>query len=324
MAEYPTGGDGHAPARHSEAESTDRSSTGSTDAGVTRRQTLRAGGVLGAGGLLGVLGVGTDRAAAACDRPDDVIHLDYDDYDSWDDIYRLSNGDSETLDLVTDPVYSENTALQLQVREGNHWGASMHYDFEDGLFELTGRVRFGLDTGWGMAGRYPANCRLWNCAMALGEGSAGGGMPTGSNGWSNRMYLTNRDSDPEGPFYLLSHTYHLDQNQDHDFIMDGEEYAYGQPEIVPGNWYEFKYYVCVNTITNGVANPDGIVRYWLDDELVYERTNFRFTEDHDDNIIDSNGPAGHYGGRYEAPQNLYAYYDDHSMALNGRLEFGPC
>ncbi|ELZ06396.1 hypothetical protein C482_01210 [Natrialba chahannaoensis JCM 10990] len=300
---------------------------------LSRRQTIRASGVLGALGLGGVVGgleFGTGVGAAQtpdttqCGRPDDVVHLQYDDYDRWDDIYRLSNGDPASLALVADPTASGERALQLRVQEGDHWGASTHYDFEDGLFELTGRVQFGLDTGWEMTGRYPANCRLWNCAMALGEGSAGGGMPDGTNGWSNRLYITNQGSDPDGPFYLLSHTYHLDQNQDHDFVMDGEPYALGQPEIVPGNWYEFEYYVCVNTVTDGEANPDGIVRYWLDDDLVYEREDLRFTTDHADNIIDSNGPAGHYGGQYTAPQNLYAYYDDHSMALNGTFEFGSC
>ncbi|ELY90206.1 hypothetical protein C483_11878 [Natrialba hulunbeirensis JCM 10989] len=300
---------------------------------LSRRQTIRASGVLGAlglGGLVGGLefgtGVGTAQTpdTTQCGRPDEVVHLDYDDYEGWDDVYRLSNGDPAALDLVADPTASGNRALQVRMQEGAHWGASTHYDFADGLFELTGRVRFALDTGWEMTGRYPANCRLWNCAMALGEGSAGGGMPDGTNGWSNRLYITNRGSDPDGPFSLLSHTYHMDQNQDHDFVMEGEPYALGQPEIVPGNWYEFEYYACVNTVTDGAANPDGIVRYWLDDDLVYEREDLRFTTDHANNIIDSNGPAGHYGGQYTAPKNLYAYYDDHSMALNGTFEFGPC
>lgn len=301
-------------------------SSGTTDgAGVTRRRTLQLGSLAGAGSLLGVAGL-ADSAAANCDRPDSIVHLDYDDYDSWDEVYRMSNGDRDNLDLVASPTYSGDTALQLRVREDDHWGASTHYDFDDGLFELTGRVQFALNTNWSMEGRDTANCRLWNCAISRGPGAAATNETTGTNGWSNRMYVTTRDADPDGPFHLLSNTYHMDHPGwgDQDYLVDGEEYALGSPEIEPGYWYEFEYYVCVNTITDGEANHDGIVRYWLDDDLVYERENFRFTEDHADNIIETNGPVGHYGGRYTAPQNLYAYYDEHSMALNGTFEFDSC
>ncbi|WP_436346695.1 hypothetical protein [Natronorubrum sp. FCH18a] len=303
-------------------------SPATSNAGMTRRRTLQMGGLLGAGSLVGVTGLGTETAAA-CDRPDSIVHLDYDEYDSWDDVYRMSNGDRDNLTLVSSPTQSGETALQLRVRENDHWGLSTHYDFEDGLFELNGRVNFALNTDWSMGERNaPSNCRLWNVAIGRGEGSAGGGSPDGTNGWSNRMYVTDRDADPDGPFHLLSNTYHMGNGHhgvgDHDYLVDGEEYAVGSPEIEPGVWYEFEYYVCVNTVTDGEANHDGIVRYWLDDELVFERENLQFTEDHADNIIDTTGPVGHYGGRYTAPQNLYAYYDGHSMALNGTFEFDSC
>ena len=310
------------------ATGTERATAGTSDSGMSRRRALRLGVVVGAGGVLGLAGLGAGGATAHCDRPDSVVHLDYDEYDSWNDVYRLSNGRPENLTFVSSPVNSGATALQLEISEGDHWGASTHYDFSDGLFELTGRVDFALDTGWEMPGRDPSNCRLWNCAMSFGDGSAGGRYPDGTNGWSNRLYVTTRDADSDGPFHLLSDTYHMgggsDGPDDHDYLVDGEPYAVAAPEIEPGRWYEFEYYVCVNTITDGEANNDGIVRYWLDGELIFEREDFRFTEDYGDNIIDSTGPAGHYGGRYEAPQNCYAYYDDHSMALNGTFEFDRC
>jgi len=294
--------------------------------GVTRRQALRMGCLLSAGGVLGATGIGAGRAASPASSdsgPEDVIHLEYDEYESWSDLYWLSNGDRDNLSFVSSPTYTGETALQLRVRDGDHWGASTHYDFEDDLLELNGRVHFALNSNWTMEDGGISNCRLWNCAMALGEGSAGGGVPDGTNGWSNRLYVTTRGTSPDGPFHLLSYTYHMDQNLDHDFILDGEEYAVQHPEIVPGKWYEFEYYVRVNTIDNGTANPDGVIQYWLDRDLIYDRRNFRFTEDHADNGIETNGPAGHYGGQYVAPQNLYAYYDDHSMALNGTFADAP-
>ncbi len=297
-----------------------------TTMSVTRRHALRMGCLLGSGGVLGTAGLGTGRATAIASsdsEPDEVIHLDYDEYESWGDLYWLSNGDRDNLTFVSSPTYTGETTLQLRIQDGHHWGASTHYDFDDELLELNGRVHFALNTNWTMEGREQSNCRLWNCAMALGEGSAGGGVPDGTNGWSNRLYVTTRGTDPDGPFHLLSYTYHMDQNQDHDFILDGEEYAVQQPEIVPGKWYEFEYYVRMNTIDNGTANPDGVIQYWLDGDLIYDRRNVRFTEDYENNGIESNGPAGYYGGQYVAPQNLYAYYDDHSMALNGTFANAP-
>ncbi|WP_345782525.1 hypothetical protein [Halostagnicola sp. A-GB9-2] len=304
----------------------ERASTRRTDeSGVTRRRTLQLGGLVGVGSIFGAVGFGADGVAAAeGSRPDDIIHLDYDDYDSWSDIYRLSNGDSADLNFVSSPTYTGENAIQLQVNENDHWGANAHYDFEDGLFELNNRMRFALNTNWSMEGRSLSNCRIWNCALSIGEASAGGTVPDGTNGWSNRMYVSSRGTDPDGPFHLLSDTYHIDAAQDHNYIMDDDEYALAQPEIEPGVWYDFESYVCVNTISNGEPNDDGIVRYWLDDELIFERENFSFTSDLGDNIIDTTGPVGHYGGRYEAPKDLFTYYDTHSMALNGVFEFDSC
>lgn len=294
---------------------------------ISRRRTLRAG-ALGAGGLFGLAGVGVDRAAAACSEPEEVLHLDYDAVDDWTDLYRVSNGDPENLTLVASPTASGDRALQLRIREGDNWGVSTHYDFESGLLELNGRVDFALDTGWSMSGRRLANCRLWNCAIASGTGSAGGGTPDGTNGWSNRMYITTRGTDPEGPYHLLSNTYHMGEGQgaygDQDYIVDGEPTALATPGIVPGRWYEFEYYVRVNTVSGGTPNADGVVRYWLDGDPIYERENFQFTTDREDNAIETTGPVGHYGGRYTPPKNLYAYYDNHSIALEGAFDPDAC
>ncbi|RQG95544.1 hypothetical protein EA473_07975 [Natrarchaeobius chitinivorans] len=294
--------------------------------------------------MFGSAGVGVgsaNEAGGGCNRPDDEIHLDYDAYDDWDDVYWRSNGDPENISLVSSPTYSGDSALQIRMREDQSWGVSTHYDLGEDVIELNGRVQFALDTGWEMPGRDPSNCRLWNCAMALGEGSAGGGVPDGTNGWSNRLYVTTRGGEPDGtngwsnrlyvttrggepdgPFALLSHTYHMDQYQDHDYLLDGQEYTVQEAEIVPGRWYEFEYYVCVNTVTSGRANDDGILQYWLDGDRIYDRRDLRFTADLEDNVIDTTGPAGYYGGRYVSPRNLYAYYDRHSMAVNGTFGDG--
>lgn len=309
---------------HAERTRTDeRASDGpelTTDGGLSRRRALRVGGFAGVAGLVGTTGLGVGSAddhRGCCNRPDEEVHVDFDELEDWQDAYWYSNGDPDNASLVSSPTATGDTALQIGIEEGDHWGVSTHYQFEDRLLELTGRVRFALDTGWEMPGRDPSNCRLWNCAMALGEGSAGGDVPDGTNGWSNRLYVSTEGADPDGPYTLLSLTYHMGQAQDHDYLLDGEEYTVQEAEIVPGRWYEFEYYVCANTVSGGAANDDGVVQYWLDGDRIYDRRNFRFTVDLEDNIIDTNGPVGHYGGRYVAPQNLYAYYDSHSMALEG-------
>lgn len=288
---------------------------------LSRRKTLQVGSLVGVSSLLGVAGgaVGTASAAAADgSAPRKEVSLNYDGYDSWDQIYRQSSGSSENLSLVSSPTYSGNSSLQLAVREGGQWGISTQYEFDESVLELNTRVRFALNSNWDMSGRNPANCRLWNCAMALdSDGNSGGGEPDGTNGWSNRMYVSSKGTDADGPYNLLSYTYHMDKSQDHDYIIDGNDYVVKEVDIHPGRWYEFEYYVRVNTVSNGEANDDGVVQYWLDGDLIYDRRDLRFTVDLADNIIDSNGPVGHYGGTYPAPQNLYIYYDEHEMAVDG-------
>ncbi|SEW30148.1 hypothetical protein [Natrinema salifodinae] len=303
----------------SDAESEGNAAERGSSAGISRRKALQVGGFVGVGSLLGIPGATNDVAASADgSEPKEEIYLNYDGYDSWDEIYRMSNGSGDNLSLVSSPTYSGDSSLQLAVQEDEHWGISTHYEFDDGLLELNTRVTFALNSNWDMSGRSVANCRLWNCAMALDpDGNSGGGEPDGTNGWSNRMYVSSKGTTSDGPYNLLSYTYHMDKSQDHDYIIDGNDYVVKEVDIHPGRWYEFEYYVRVNTVSNGEANNDGVVKYWLDDDLIYDRQDLRFTVDLDENIIDSNGPVGHYGGGYTAPQNLYAYYDEHAMALDG-------
>ena len=304
-----------------------------TERRVSRRRTLRLGGFAGVAGLVGAAGLDTGRMneprgddegggdeGGGDEKTADVVHLEYDEYDDWRDAYWSSNGHPDNASLVSSPTDTGDTALQLQITEGGNWGVSLQYSFDDGLLELNGRVQFALDADWEMPGRDPSNCRLWNCAMALGEGSAGGGIPTGTNGWSNRLYVSTKDTDADGPFHLLSFTYHMDATQDHDYLVDGEPYTIEEAKIVPGEWYEFEYYVRANTVSDGTANDDGVVQYWLDGDRIYDRQNLRFTTDLEKNVINTAGPVGHYGGRYVAPQDLYAYFDGHSMVPDGTFE----
>lgn len=80
----------------------------------------------------------------------------------------------------------------------------------------------------------------------------------------------------------------------------------------------------MNTVSGGTPNADGVVRYWLDGDPIYERENFQFTTDRENNAIETTGPVGYYGGRYTAPKNLYAYYDNHSIALEGAFDPDAC
>ncbi|WP_255171164.1 hypothetical protein [Natrononativus amylolyticus] len=278
--------------------------------GLSRRAVLQTGGALGGGGLLGITGIGVDTATAASNE----IHLDYDNYDSWDEVYNRSTGESSNISLVSSPTYSGNTSVQIGVPEDETWGISTGYDFDDDLTELNGRIRFALNSNWEMSGT--DTCRLWNCAIAQGTYSSGcDGAPDGWDGWSNRMYVTSQGTSDDGPYNLLSYTYHMDQNE-----SCGDEELIDNVSIEPGVWYEFEYYVHVNTVDGGQGgdpNSDGIVRYWLDGQQIHEETNRRFTVDHINNGIQTNGPVMHYGGSETAPRSLYAYYDDHSMALNG-------
>ena len=245
---------------------------------------------------------GTDAGSS----PD--VFLQMDGSDPLDHYSDYIGGQDFTMDERQS--VSGGQSLHGWIHEGRSWGGNVVYDLgseghPSNVDEMHQRVWFYLGEGFSMGS--DENCRIFNAALSDGSNNSGGGQPTGSDGWSERLYLTERGSRSDGTWNLLSYTYHMDQGGEWGTLttIDGAG-------LTAGEWHQIDTYVRVNSYSGGSASSDGVVRYWLNDDLVHERTDLRFTTS-DDNRIQWGGPVLHYGGGYDAPSDVLVWYDDHQI-----------
>lgn len=94
-----------------------------------------------------------------------------------------------------------------------------------------------------------------------------GVVPNGTNGYTCRPTWDSGGN-------LTPYIYHIDEYM---WIPYGDVF----PTVVisTGVIHTLKEELRMNTVVNGVAQFDGMARYWLDGQLVYERQNLRFSTD---------------------------------------------
>lgn len=243
------------------------------------------------------------------------ITVDPDQMNSVGDEYQVFGSGQNNWDLSADASNSGEQSVCGSVPAGRNWGDNCNVRLPDRGYgqpdELYQRAMFYFDPSWQM--RDAENCRIWNAGLntEAGSGGSGGGDPSGDNGWSTRLYVRGDSSLPSGHYDMLTYTYHLD--------MPG---SYGESEYwgvsVPrGQWHELETYVKLNSVSNGRANYDGVVRCWLNGELTYERTNFRWRTT-ESMAHEYAGPVLHYGGGYTSPSDLNLFVDDHQLKIGTR------
>jgi hypothetical protein len=64
--------------------------------------------------------------------------------------------------------------------------------------------------------------------------------------------------------------------QDGGDWVNGNDWDGSKAYFAPGKWYHVEAYFKMNTVTNGVGQPDGILRYWLDGSKIIEHSNIYF------------------------------------------------
>lgn len=229
--------------------------------------------------------------------------------------FRGGSG-SNNWGLNNDQSVSQGQSLHGWIHQGQTWASNVEWNlggegFASNVDEWHQRFQFRLGEGFSMTA--DDNCRIFNNALADGPAnSGGGGPPSGDDGWSERLYVTERGSRNSGEWNLLSYTYHMDQGGSY-----GELTTIDDVGLTTGQWHQIDAYCKVNTYSGGSANADGIVRYWFNGALVHERADRRFTTA-DGNRIQWGGPVLHYGGGYDAPTDVLAWYDNHEIWIDGQ------
>ncbi|QSW99420.2 hypothetical protein [Haloterrigena alkaliphila] len=274
---------------------------------VGRRSYLKLAGAAAA-----ALGTTAGVSSAAPDGVTDgmdVIELDYAQYGSPSQVYNVNDNRSGIPpEFVSSPTNGTQTALRTEF-SGAQKTANLEYRFEENGYDRPSEVYTRFDL-------YPDGIRLgtndtvrifW-LPLTNGAGSSGGGATDGTNGWSNAIGFAHRNDSPAPNGYnFFSYSYHMDRDGSGDFEMTSTP-------IWMDQWNEIEGYVRCNTFSNGQANRDGVMRYWINGELAYERTNFRMTTT-ESNLIEGVGPLGYVVGSNLSGSALI--YDNHEIAIGG-------
>lgn len=291
-----------------------------SDGTISRRSYVRAAGAAVAAGLTAgasstSVSAAPDGTAEGASKSGDstVIDIDYGRLDAPSDAYRVFNGNEANASLVESPTHSSEQALSLAVGNGDSWGTNAMYWLTDEGYgqptEAYQRQKVYISDGWEMA---PDDlCRFTAIGFNIEAGDAGSGgrgPPTGTDGWSSAICLANRENPPAGTYRLATYTYHM------DYHTGSGEIEVTDAAIPVGEWVDLETYVRMNTHQNGEANRDGVIRYWLDGELAYEREDLRFTTT-DEQGIEYLGPRVRYGGSEVAPAEQSFCFDDHQIVV---------
>ncbi len=222
--------------------------------------------------------------------------------------------------ISTDPTRQfqafDGSALRIQVTQGTHYGTSFRYNFQNQTgsepeeIYLRYYLRFGDDWNplWG--GKLPG------IAGTYGRAGWGGRRPNGFNGWSARgNFWSQRD----GVTPIGSYVYNVDQGGTwgNELVWDNRNQA---AHLENNRWYAVEQYVKMNT----PGQNDGIVRGWIDGELVFERTDLRFRDTFNLKIHEI-WMNVYYGGGTPASSDHHMYIDNLVIAHNyiGPIETLP-
>jgi len=202
--------------------------------------------------------------------------------------------DHQRAAVVTDPEDSENQVLQVTYPAGKYRsedsGAQFLVKLPDAYdaCELTYRFRLAPDFEWTRGGKLPG-------LTSSGSDFTGGTKADGT-GWSARYMWR-----PEGR--CVVYLYHLDQPKDY-----GEDLTLESVTLKTGVWHTIRQEIQINT----GSKADGVLKVWLDDQLVLERKDLRLRKA-PDGRIDHFYFSTFYGGStksYAPEKTQQIWFDD--------------
>jgi hypothetical protein len=163
----------------------------------------------------------------------------------------------------------QNKALQIKVLKGDHYGASIEFNFKDKMGSEPEEIyfryylRFGSDWNPRRGGKLPGIGGTYNRA-------GWGGRPSnGRNGWSARgQFKGQKEGKTPTGFYC----YHADMRGRYGsaWIWQKDKLGY----LENNRWYCIEQYVRMNT----PEKNDGILRGWVDGKLAFEKTDVRMRD----------------------------------------------
>jgi hypothetical protein len=208
-------------------------------------------------------------------------------------------------------------ALKVRIAEGKRSGASLRFRFgehlgrepEEAYFRYM--LRFGDD--WRPE---PDGGKLPGFAATYGRAGWGGRRSDGTNGWSARgsFSVASLPGNPLHHFSTIgSYAYHADMPTRYG---DSWPWTDRVPALLANNrWYAVEQHVKLNT----PGKNDGVLRAWVDGQLVFERTNLRF-RDSTELRIEELWMNVFFGGTRPSARTMHLFVDNVVVA---RRYIGP-
>jgi hypothetical protein len=166
-------------------------------------------------------------------------------------------------------------ALEVTLKQGTHYGADFGYDFAERAgvepdeaflaYRLCFAAEFNAEAVQG--GKLPGFGGIYGATGAAGK------KVDGTDSWSARGAYWKPDS--EGKIPIGFYVYHADMRNDF-----GDTW-YFSPALERGKWYHVLLYVKLNTpasTAGGKGRNDGVLRAWIDDQTVFDRSDIRFRD----------------------------------------------
>jgi len=214
-----------------------------------------------------------------------------------------------TAERVSSPVFDGDYALHVRVPRGTHTGIGWQWKFRNfGLAEPE-EIYFRYYIYLGPLGGSTGFDKLPGISGTYGVAGWGGRPSHGDDGWSARMTSRNRGSDYVEPGYYC---YHADQAGTY-----GDVWLWGSDAYLKrGQWHAIEVYGRMNNLgPDGRGYNDGILRGWVDGQLVFQKTNIRF-RDVARLKIEAIWFNVYVGGTWSADHDMDVYFDNMVVARN--------
>ncbi len=210
----------------------------------------------------------------------------------------------------------EGKSLQVVIAEGSNVGLNLLYKFQQELGsepdEIFFRYYLRLGRDWNptvQGGKLPG------IAGTYGKAGWGGRQSDGRNGWSMRgsFGLAGRQGAAPGETPVGTYAYHAGMRSRY-----GDDWSWSMGDtgaLARERWYCIEQQVKLNSL----RWDDGIMRVWIDGELVFERGSVRY-RDVETLKIDRIWMNVYHGGRALSPYDQHLFIDNVVVA---RRYIGP-
>ncbi|WP_233415074.1 polysaccharide lyase [Streptomyces sp. N35] len=219
--------------------------------------------------------------------------------------------DTRTVVDDTEPAHSGDKSLRVLYPEGKigpeDSGAQAPFRLDKARqYYVSQWVKFDENFSWGTV----YNAGKVGIGLAGGASCSGGQVCDGTNGFSSRFIWRLNTGEAALYYYHMGH-----EGQYGDYVtlrQNGETVHWPK-----GEWVNVVQRVRVNTVTDGQANPDGVIEIFYNGKPAAKVTGLRFVTN-DDKVDRAYFSSFAGGATWEfAPQNdSYIWYDDITISTN--------